>query len=83
MRGDAVREMTELLVSDLVTERERKELVLWGNTEGLRQPPEGDFSLQTGCVQRKVPTSILCVGADRWHERPGQHALEFMLQDCW
>jgi len=27
--------------------------------------------------------SILCVGVDSWHERPGQHALEFVLQDCW
>ena len=78
-----MREMTELLVSDLVTERERKELVLWGNTEGLTQPRERDLSVQTDCVQRKVPTSILCVGVDCWRERPGQHALEFMLQDCW
>lgn len=83
MHSDAEREMTELLVSDLVTERERKELVLWGNTEGLSQIPAGDFSLQTDCVQRKVPTSTLCVGADGWHEHPGQDALEFMLHDCW
>lgn len=63
MHGDAEQEMTELLVSDLVAERERKELVLWGNTEGFSQIPAGDFSLQTDCVQRKVPTSTLCVGA--------------------
>lgn len=44
--------MTEMLVSDSVTERERKgKICPKGKYRQLSQPSAGDFSLQTDCAE--------------------------------
>lgn len=72
--------MADMLVSDSMTERERKgKTRTKGKYRQLSQPPAGHFSLQTDCAEKGTHVHLCWVRMSAL----SQHTLLFLPQDFW